>query len=245
MKRGLALLFAIPVGSALAAQQAAKPVTIEKKSEALEFDYSWPAEAAAVRQLNRRFSDDAKVSLSRALSDALHDMKAAKADTREFHQHFFSRTWESAGQSLRLLSLQEATGTFTGGAHPNSNNSALLWERKLAREIKLDALFLRPRSFEALTRATYCKRLDAERKRRRQGEKIGGQFDECPKFSELAIAPADIDKDRRFDQIRFIASPYVAGPYAEGEYEIDIPISRQLMAAMKPVYRASFEPQRQ
>ena len=245
MRASLALLIAATIAAPLSAQRSAKAVNIAKTSDALDFDYSWPAEAAAIRQLNKRFSDDAKTALNRALSDALSDMKTAKADKREFHQHFFSRAWKSAGQSQRLLSLGETTGIFTGGAHPNSNNSALLWDRKLAREIKLDALFLRTGAFEKLTRTDYCKRLGAERKKRRQGEKIGGQFDECPRFSELAIAPADKDKDRRFDHIRFIASPYVAGPYVEGDYEIDVPVSRQLMAAMKPLYRSSFEPQRQ
>ena len=245
MRRTLILLVAIAIAMPAQAQKGAKAVNIEKKSEALEFDYSWPAEAAAIGPLNRQFSDDAKTALNRALSDAVHDMKSAKADKREFHPHFFSRAWKTAGQSPRLLSLGAATGTFTGGAHPNSNDSALLWDRKLGREIKLDVLFLRPKAFETLTRSTYCKQLDAERKKRRQGEKIGGQFDDCPKYSELAIAPADQDNDRRFDRIRFIASPYVAGPYAEGDYEIDLPVTRQLMAAMKPLYRSSFEPYRQ
>ena len=98
---------------------------------------------------------------------------------------------------------------------------------------------------EGLTRSLYCKKLDAERRKRRQGEKIGGMFDDCPKYAELAIAAVDRDKDRRFDHIRFTASPYVAGPYAEGEYQIELPVTRQLMAALKPAYRASFEPQRQ
>ena len=85
----------------------------------------------------------------------------------------------------------------------------------------------------------------AERQKRREGEKFGGDFDQCPKYSELAIAPADKDKDGRFDTIAMVASPYVAGPYVEGEYEIDVPVTRQLIAALKPAYRNSFEAQRQ
>jgi hypothetical protein len=93
--------------------------------------------------------------------------------------------------------------------------------------------------------APYCKRLDAERAKRRQGEKLGGEFDQCPKYSELSVYPADKNRNGRFDRITFVASPYVAGPYVEGEYEISLPVSSALIAAMKPEYRASFEVQRQ
>ncbi len=245
MRWGSLLLLATVAAVPALAQRGAARVEIKETSRALEFDYSWPAEAAAIRSLDRRFRDDAQAALRSARKDATDDMKLAASQKRELHQHFFSRSWAAVGQSERLLSLESATGTFTGGAHPNSTNGALLWERRLNREIPLASLFLRPRALETLARTTYCKNLDAERRKRRQGEKLGGQFDECPKFSELAISPVDRDKDRRFDRIRFIASPYVAGPYVEGAYEIDVPVSRQLMAAMKPAYRASFEPQRQ
>ena len=100
-------------------------------------------------------------------------------------------------------------------------------------------------SFSAATRASYCKRLDAERAKRRQGEKLGGEFDQCPKYSELSVYPADKNRNGRFDRITFVASPYVAGPYVEGEYEISLPVSSALIAAMNPEYRSSFEVQRQ
>lgn len=245
MRRGTLLLAAAVIAAPAVAQPAAKPVKIEETGKALEFDYSWPAEAAAIRPLNQQFRADAQSALREAQKDAAEDMKLAASQKREFHQHFFSRSWTTAGQSLRLLSLESATGTFIGGAHPNSTNGAMLWDRRLGREVALGSLFLRPRAFEVLTRTTYCKELDAERRKRRQGEKLGRQFDDCPKYSELAISPLDGDKDQRFDRIRFVASPYVAGPYVEGEYGIDLPVTRQLMAAMKPAYRASFEPQRQ
>ena len=243
-RRSLLLLAAVTTAPA-SAQPGAKRVEIKETTKALEFDYSWPAEAAAIRPLNQRFRSDAQAALRSAQKDAVEDMKLAASQKRDYHQHFFSRSWAAVGQSPHLLSLESVTGTFTGGAHPNSNNGALLWDRRLNREVTLASLFLRPRAFETLTRTIYCKRLDTERRKRRQGETLGGMFDDCPKYSELAIAPFDGDKDRRFDRIRFVASPYVAGPYVEGAYEIDVPVTRQLMAAIKPAYRISFEPQRQ
>ena len=131
----------------LASPAAAARAKIEQNSKALEFDYSWPAEAASIGPLDRRFRDDARTALRRALKDATDDMKLAASQKREYHQHVFSRSWEVAGQSQRLLSLEGSLGTFTGGAHPNSTNDALLWERRLGREVKFDSLFLRQRAF--------------------------------------------------------------------------------------------------
>jgi len=88
-------------------------------------------------------------------------------------------------------------------------------------------------------------RIGAERARRRQGEKFGGDFDQCPKFSDLAIAPFDRNNNGTFDTIAFIASPYTAGPYAEGEYEISLPVTSELIRGVRPEYRDSFERQRQ
>jgi len=82
--------------------------------------------------------------------------------------------------------------------------------------------------------------------KRREGEKLDlPEFNSCPRYSDLAIAPVDNDKDGRFDSISFVAAPYVAGPYVEGDYEIVLPVTAKLIAALKPQFRSSFEPQRQ
>ena len=70
---------------------------------------------------------------------------------------------------------------------------------------------------------------------------MGNQFDVCPPLSDLAIVPADIDHDGKFDRLRFLADPYVAGPYSEGDYEVTFAIQPAWLAAMKPEWRSSFE----
>ena len=66
-------------------------------------------------------------------------------------------------------------------------------------------------------------------------------FDDCPALSDIAIIPTDKSKDGRFDRFLLVASPYVAGPYAEGTYEIELPVTPELIAALKGDYRPSFE----
>lgn len=229
-----------------AANAHANAVKVERNSAALEFSYSYPAEAAAIPALNRRFQADLATQYRKASKLGLEDLKIYKEQKRGGISDFFSMEWTTAGQTPRLLSLQNQLSTFTGGAHPNTSYGALLWDRRLGREIKMETLFLRSGAFAALTRSRYCAALDAERKKRREGEKLDlPDFKACPKYSELAITAVDKDRNNRFDSIAFVASPYTAGPYAEGEYEVSLPVTSQLIAAIKPDYRSSFERQRQ
>lgn len=228
-----------------AAPPAPRAVTIERDSAALGFAYAWPVEAAAVPTLDRTFRAAAEKAWLEARKNVIEEQKITREEKRPFNPQSFALAWTTAGQSKRLLSLQSEKFTFTGGAHPNTNYGALLWDRALGREITVASLFATPGGLAATTRNTYCAALDAERAKRRQGIKLGGQFDECPKYAELAISPADRDKNGRFEALEFVASPYAAGPYAEGEYVISLPVRTALIAALQPQVRPWFEAQRQ
>jgi hypothetical protein len=227
------------------AAKAARPVSVEENGEALDFAYAWPAEAAAIPALDRRFREDMAKAKTEALGNARADMAMAKQDGREFHAHEFSRNWSRAGQSARLLSLASKTDFFTGGAHPNHGVDSLLWDRSAGREIGTADLFEPPTRFAELVSFRFCQALDAERARRRGGEQLEGEFAACPSLSDLAIVPTDGDGNGRFEAIRLVAAPYVAGPYAEGEYDVPLSVTAELIAAMKPEFRQSFELQRQ
>lgn len=238
MKRELCLIAALLC-------VAAAPVKIQRNSMALEFSYEWPAEAAAIPALQRRLRAQMEKDFRQARNDASEDQAASRQNHFDFHQNSFSLKWTSAGQSPRLLSLQSETDSYAGGAHPNSSYGALLWDRRAERPITVPALFASSAAFAALTRASFCSSLTAERLKRRSGEKLGGEFDSCPQYADLAIAPLDRNANGRFDAIGFVASPYVAGPYVEGEYEIIVPVTTKVIAALKAPYRSSFEAQRQ
>jgi Deacetylase PdaC len=241
MKLGIVVLGALALTAA-----APVPHKVVRDTPALDFSYVWPAEAVAIPALDLRFYTEAKKALTEAQANAREDQQLAKQQKRDFNQHDYSMQWTTAGQTPRLLSLQRELGTFEGGAHPNTVYGSLLWDRSLKREIKIDSLFLRPGAFAAVTRTRYCAALNAERNKRREGEKLDlAEFNACPKYSELAIALVDKNKNGHFDTIDFVASPYTAGPYVEGEYSITVPVTSQLIAGIKPEYRNSFERQRQ
>ena len=224
----------------------ARTVKVERNSPALEFSYSYPSEAAAIPALKKRFDAELSKEFRKAHDLALEDQKAYRQEGRAGIHDFYAMEWTLAGQTPRLLSLQNSVSTFTGGAHPNTGYGALLWDRRLNREIKVNDLFARASVLTGQTRARYCAALDAERKKRRGGRPAGlPEFDACPKFRDLAIAPLDTNRNGLFDAIQFVASPYTAGPYAEGEYAITVPVTVGLIAGLRPMYRSSFERQRQ
>ena len=220
-------------------------VKIVRRSEALEFTYSWPAQAARVPAIDRMMRNSAQEAYGRALRSGLENQQVYQVQQRASIRDRYSMQWTVSGQSARLLSLQKQLATFTGGAHSNTSFGALLWDRRMNREQRVPELFIHASDFAKLARTAYCELLDAERFKRRGGEKLGGEFDQCPRFDDLAIAPVDRDSNGRFDGFDFVASPYIAGPYAEGEYEILLPVTAKMVSSLKPGYRTSFETQRQ
>ena len=163
---------------------ATAPVTIASDEQLLQFSYSWSTEANAIPALRRRFQADAAKTKAEALKIARED-RQARLDTggkpEDWNGHDFSRSWETAGQSTRLLSLEGDTGAYTGGAHPNSGTTALLWDRKLNREIRIDDLLLRRGWWDGAIRQPFCILLDRERAERR-GEPVSKDdgFGNCP-----------------------------------------------------------------
>jgi hypothetical protein len=236
MKAAFALL-------ALALPGATGPHKVVRQSATLDFKYEWPAEAAAIPALDLRFYREAKYELTQAQKEAPEDQEEhEKMGLGSAPEGYFTR-WTATGQSSRLLSLREDFEE-PGGAHPNYNTSDLLWDRQRGREIKFHDLFARSGGYAPIVRSAYCQRL-ANMKVKRTGDPIEKEFWSCPKFSELALLPTDSDKNGRFDEINFVASPYTAGSFAEGEYEVILPVTVKLIAALKPEYRASFEAHRQ
>ncbi|MEO7504990.1 MAG: DUF4163 domain-containing protein [Sphingomicrobium sp.] len=220
--------------------------SIDQKNAQLHFAYAWPAEAAAIPALADRLRHEMALARTGAVATASDDFTARKASGYPWFAHELTRSWSTAGQSPGLLSLVATTAVYTGGAHPNHGSSALPWDRKANREVKLDALFSSPSSLAALLTGPWCKAIAAARAGRRGGvASAGDPFDECPPLSDLAIVPADSDHDGRFDRFRLLADPYVAGPYAEGDYEIDFAVEPRWIAAIKPGWRGEFEVQPQ
>ena len=236
---------ATPAPSAQAADPAAKAFAFDENNDLIEFHFGWSAEAAAIPQLVERFRRDMAKAKGELLATAKADQAERAKYGDEFRGYMSSTSYETAGQSDRLLSLRADIGSYTGGAHGNSGTRAVLWDRKTAREIGTAELFTAADNLDRVLTQRWCDALNKARQEKREGEDVGGMFNECPKLGEITILPTDKDKDGRFERLVLVADPYVAGPYSEGSYEVDLGVTPELLAALKAEYRPSFEVQTQ
>lgn len=223
-------------------ESAAKAFAFEEKTDFIEFDFGWPAEAAAIPQLARRFRADLDKSRSELIANAQDDKARREKEGSDYHPFMHSTQYRTAGQSPRLLSLSLEQGGYEGGAHGHYGVGSLLWDRSEAKEIKPADLFTDPANMDRLLTQRWCDALNQAREKKR-GEPVGGggMFDECPPLSEITIIPADKGGNGRFDTLMLVASPYVAGPWVEGAYEIELGMTPDMLAALKGDYRTSFE----
>jgi len=234
------------VAAAKPVAPAVKPFVFDEKNDLLDYHFSWSAEAAAVPQLVARF----KAAMEKDRTELLATAKTDKADRDKqgfpFNAYSSSTDYKTAGTTERLLSLSADVAAYTGGAHGNYGASGLLWDRRAAREIKVADLFTAPANMDRLLTQPWCDALNKAREEKR-GEPVGGggMFDECPKLGDISIIPADKDGNGKFERLMLVADPYVAGPYVEGDYEIELPVTGDLIAAIRSDFRENFEGQPQ
>jgi hypothetical protein len=226
----------------VAVQPPAKPFSAVIANDLYEFTFGWPAEAAAIPELAGRFRRDMADARAELVAGAEEGKALRDKDGMDFQPHSSSTVYETAGQSQQLLSLRLDAGGYTGGAHGNSGVRALLWDRQARREINFADLFAEQANRDRLLTQRWCDSLNSARQEKR-GEPVGGggMFDDCPSLDDIAIVPADADKDGRFEKLHLVASPYVAGPWAEGAYEVELAVTPELVAGMKSRFQPSFK----
>lgn len=235
-----------PAPATKPAQPAAKAFALDEKNDLLEFHYGWSAEVAAVPQLVAQFSAAMDKTKAELLANAESDKAERAKQDFPFNPYSSSTDYKTAGATGGLLSLRVDVASYTGGAHGNYGSSALLWDRRLGKQVELPTLFTAAENMERLLTQPWCDALNKAREEKR-GEPVGGSgmFDECPKLSEISIIPTDKDGNGRFERLVMVADPYVAGPYAEGDYEIELPVTGDLISAIRSEYRENFEAQPQ
>lgn len=209
-------------------------------SDLLDFRYSIPSIVGTYPPLLAKILAKRKAAYDDALRIAREDAAERHQNpSYPFHRNELWTDWTVTGESYPLLSLQAHTDNFTGGAHGNHFTTALLWDEKRNTELVVDRLFGGAAALWRRIGPLYCRKLDAERRRRKM-DPVG-----CPERKELTIVPVDSDFDYEFDSLRVIADPYVAGSYAEGTYVVSVPITPALLKTISSAYRKAFEAQRQ
>ena len=239
-QEGAASAVATAAASAVQAGAVAFEDNAEKDGASREFAYKWPAEASAIPALAERLAAERDRLLGEQKADwdtALAEFKGE--DCVSCKTLSLSKEWEVVADLPRFLSLSASIYVYTGGAHGNSGYAALVWDRETGEGLEPEAMFASEAALQDALGDPWCKALKKEKKERLGEDYSDDGFFPCPPVSDLTLLPGS-SNGQSFDRIGLIAAPYVAGSYAEGAYEVTLPVTQAVLAAVKPEFKPAF-----
>lgn len=214
---------------------------ISEDNELFSFDYSYPAEVDAIPELRARLDTEMTDGKSKLEAQAREAREEARDQGFPYNSYAEGTEWKVVANTPRYLSLSADIYSYTGGAHPNSGSTALVWDRETKRALKPLDFFTSADALEEAVKDRFCAALDKERaKRRGEDAEMGiDEFARCPAIGELTVLLGS-SSGKGFNRIGFIADPYVAGPYAEGNYDITVPVTAEVLEVVRPAYKDAF-----
>lgn len=232
--------------AAAAPSAAASPVggarNTEEETAHYNFSYSYPAQAGAIAALKALLDADADKQRAQLLSEVKEGRAAAKEAGFDYNPYDRNIAWQLVAEVPGWLSLSASKGSYSGGAHPNHWFDAMLWDKAAGRRRTAADLFRSKAALSQAIREDFCREIDRQRAEKR-GEPVvrspDNLFSECIDPLENAVILGSSNR-QRFDRIGVLVAPYQAGPYAEGDFEVTLPVTAAVLAAVKPEYRASF-----
>ena len=225
-----------------AALPSAKPVAITDSTPLYEFNYVYPAQAAAIPALAGWFRIDAAKQKRGLIVQAKQGQAEAKADKRTYYPYGHSTKWAVVTDIPGWLSLSAERWESMGGAHPNPWQEGLVWDKRIGIRHRGTDFFLSHAALSAAIRAPFCAALNKQRAEKRGAPvdpKSKDQFDECIDPAAQTVILGSTDK-QHFTRIGILVDPYNAGPYAEGNYEVTLPVTQAVLKAIKPQFRSAF-----
>lgn len=175
-------------------------------------DLHAPLYAAAVRDL-KQFSEGAQADLTEAGGGANPYEKTIR--------------YTPGGETGKLFSLARTDFEFTGGAHPNTSFSAVLWDKAMKKRLGFADLFRPGADLSKLDQAL-CRAANAAKQARSPGSEqasLDGQMWTCPKAVATPFILAAGKTPGKAGGVTFLIGAYQIGPYVDGAYWVTIPQS--------------------
>jgi hypothetical protein len=237
---------AAPAGAASSAAAAASPAavarTVKEENELYDFEYSYPAAAGVMPALKAALDGELAKRKAELVANAREQRASSGKDDVPYRALGSWTEWQVVADLPGWLSLSASVGSYEGGAHPNHWFDTLLWDKRANRRRGPTELFASKEALSRAIRKDFCAALNRQRARKR-GEPVSpgstDEFDRCvdPVDSTVILGSSN---GRAFDRIGVLVPPYEAGPYAEGDYEVTLPVTAAVMAAVRPEYRTTF-----
>jgi hypothetical protein len=134
-------------------------------------------------------------------------------------------TVTAAAETGKLFSLKRTDFDYSGGAHPNTLTTGILWDKALKRQIGLSDLFRKGADLTALDQAL-CSAVNAAKRTRSPDSAsvtLDGKDFSCPRVADTPFVLTPGSAPGKAAGLTFLIGPYQVGPYVEGAYEIAIP----------------------
>jgi len=232
MRKGAGLALACALPSVAGAQGRDPPAII---------NYTYPAQAKAIPALKRWFDREGAAFRSSTMAEAGQARRDAARDRFPFRQYQSDRPWKVVTDTPRFLSLSVEGWDYSGGAHGMTMFASFVWDRSAGERCTPMSFFISSTALVTAIRPAFCRELDVQRR----GKRGGNPPADIPEFSKCIDPLAETvilgsRKRDRFDRIGILIPSYEAGPYVEGTYEVTLPVTPAVMAAVRPEWRRYF-----
>ncbi|WP_279349193.1 PdaC/SigV domain-containing protein [Erythrobacter litoralis] len=220
----------------------AEPVSLKEDAERYQFEWSYPAAAAAIPALAEKLDAMGAESLALLKDEANRDYETAKGESWEARPHSALTKWSVVANLPDYLSLSSQIATYGGGAHGNYTKTSMVWDKKAAQAVDGVEMFSSPVALGRALGSTLCDALNTQREARRPTPVEPGSTEwpnNCPPVSDATVLVGSSNGET-FDRIGIYFGPYTAGPYAEGDYELNFPVTGAVLDAVKPEYASAF-----
>ena len=216
--------------------------SVAEETDDFLFEYSYPAEAGRIAGLAGLLDNRLDRQRAALAAESEQARREARQEGFPYNKHSYTAEWKVVAELPKWLSLSADVATYTGGAHGNYTVQSVVWDKDNLRLMNAIDLFSSPAALEQAFGDRFCEGLDRQRAERR-GEPVAEDseemFDQCPGIDELEVLVGSSNR-RTFNRLTVYAGPYVAGPYAEGAYEVDLPVTQEVLDAVKLEYREAF-----
>jgi len=213
---------------------AAAPMAFESKTPYADVRLTLPDAIKRQTDLHARLYAEEVRLLREFAEGAQGELTEAGADTDrpKFEKTI---TVTAALETGKLFSLKRVDFDYSGGAHPNTLASGILWDKALKRRLGLTDLMHKNADLGLLDQAL-CSAINVARRARVPDSasiSLGGAPGaSCPRAADTPFVLAPGTVNGKAAGLIFLIGAWQVGPYVEGGYEIAIPVTgfRSLLA---------------
>jgi len=214
------------------------PLTYESKTPFAKVSLTLPEAIKAQPGLYKAVYDQEVKDLMAYAEGAQADRSEAGSDNLPPYEKTI--LYDGVVQTARLFSAVRSDFDYSGGAHPNTMATSLLWDKTTQKRISASDLFTKEANLTAVERAL-CTAVNAAKAKREGSVALtkGNPMWACPKLKDVELSLAPGAAKGKAGGLTFLINAYQVGPYSEGAYYLTLPLT-SFQSLLNPTYAGEF-----